>query len=48
MLKSLESEGAVPADDRRREEKRVQGLTDDYIKKIDDMTQQKEEEVLQV
>jgi ribosome recycling factor len=48
MLKSLESEGAVPADDRRREEKRIQRLTDDYIKKIDDMTQQKEEEVLQV
>ncbi len=48
MLKSLESEGAVPADDRRREEKRIQGLTDDYVKKIDDMTQQKEEEVLQV
>jgi ribosome recycling factor len=48
MLKSLESEGAVPADDRRREEKRIQGLTDDYIKKIDDTTQQKEEEVLQV
>ena len=48
MLKSLESEGTVPADDRRREEKRIQGLTDDYIKKIDDMTQQKEEEVLQI
>lgn len=48
MFKSLESEGTVPADDRRREEKRIQGLTDDYIKKIDDMTQQKEEEVLQV
>jgi len=48
MFKSLESEGTVPADDRRREEKRIQGLTDDYIKKIDDMTQHKEEEVLQV
>jgi ribosome recycling factor len=48
MLKSLESEGTVPADDRRREEKRIQGLTDDYIKKIDETTQQKEEEVLQV
>ena len=48
MLKSLESEGTVPADDRRREEKRIQGLTDDFIKKIDETTQQKEEEVLQV
>jgi ribosome recycling factor len=48
MLKNLESEGTVPADDRRREEKRIQGLTDDYVKKIDAMTRQKEEEVLQV
>ncbi len=48
MLKSLESDGTVPADERRREEKRIQSLTDDYIKKIDDMSQQKEEEVLQV
>ena len=48
MLKSLESEGVVPADDRRREEKRIQGLTDEYVEKIDDMTRQKEEEVLQV
>ncbi len=48
MLKDLESEGAVPADDRRREEKRIQGLTDDHVKKIDEMTAQKEEEILQV
>ncbi len=48
MLKDLESEGAVPADDRRREEKRIQALTDDYVKKIDEMTAQKEEEILQV
>ena len=48
MLKDLESEGAVPADDRRREEKKIQGLTDDYTKKIDEMTTQKEEEILQV
>ena len=48
MLKDLENEGAVPADDRRREEKKIQGLTDDYVKKIDEMTAQKEEEILQV
>ena len=48
MLKDLESEGAVPADDRRREEKKIQGLTDDFTKKIDEMTAQKEEEILQV
>jgi len=48
MLKDLESEGTVPADDRRREEKKIQALTDDHIKKIDAITAQKEEEILQV
>ena len=48
MIKDLESEGSVPADDRRREEKRIQTLTDEHIQKIDEMKQQKEEEILQV
>ena len=48
MLKDLEGEGAVPADDRRREEKRIQALTDDFVKKIDETTSQKEEEILEV
>jgi ribosome recycling factor len=48
MLKDLESEGSLPADDKRREEKRIQTLTDDHVQKIDDMKAQKEEEILQV
>jgi ribosome recycling factor len=48
MLKDLESEGAVPADDKRREEKRIQALTDEYVKKIEVMAGSKEEEILQV
>ncbi|MDH3520599.1 MAG: ribosome recycling factor [Myxococcales bacterium] len=48
LLKDLETEGTIPVDDRHREEKRIQGLTDEYIKKIDEMTAQKEEEILQV
>ncbi len=48
MLKDLESDGSVPADERRRTEKAIQDLTDDKIKKLDEMTDQKEEEVLQV
>ena len=48
MLKDLEGEGAIPKDDRHREEKKTQGLTDDHIKKIDEMTAQKEGEILQV
>jgi ribosome recycling factor len=47
MLKDLESEG-LSADERHRAEKQVQSLTDDYVKKVDEMTAQKEEEILQV
>ncbi len=48
MLKDLESEGSLPADDKRREEKRIQTLTDEHVQKIDEMKEQKEEEILQV
>ncbi|MHC4934190.1 MAG: ribosome recycling factor [Planctomycetota bacterium] len=48
MLKDLEADGSVPADDRRRTEKTIQDLTDANVKKIDEMTAQKEEEILQV
>ncbi len=48
MLKDLQSEGAVPEDERHREEKAIQKLTDDYVKKIDEMASTKEEEILQV
>ena len=48
MIKDLESEGSVPADDRKREEKRIQTLTDEHIKKIEEMQAAKEAEILQV
>jgi ribosome recycling factor len=48
MLKDLESEGALPADEKRRGEKQVQEATDSHITRIDEMTGQKEEEILQV
>jgi ribosome recycling factor len=48
LLKDLESDGAVPADERRRTEKTIQDLTDSNVKKLDEMTEQKEEEILQV
>jgi len=48
MLKDLETDGAIPKDDRHREEKKIQVLTDDHIQKIDEMTAQKEGEILQV
>ena len=48
MLKDLEGDGSIPQDDRRQAEKKVQDLTDDYVKKIEDISAKKEEEILQV
>ncbi len=48
MLKDLASEGAISQDDKRREEKRIQGLTDDMVKELDNIANSKEKEVLQV
>jgi ribosome recycling factor len=48
LLRELESDGSVPEDERRRTEKVVQDLTDEHVKKLDEMTEQKEEEILQV
>jgi ribosome recycling factor len=48
LLKDLESDGSVPQDERHRAEKAIQKLTDDFIKKIDETSAAKEEEILQV
>ncbi|MDP7572813.1 MAG: ribosome recycling factor, partial [Myxococcota bacterium] len=48
MLKDLVSDGSVPRDEGRQTEKAVQGLTDGYVKKIDEVTGQKEKEILEV
>ncbi len=48
MLKDLISDGSVPQDDGRQADKAVQSLTDDFVKKIGEMTAQKEEEILEV
>ena len=48
MLKDLESEGAFSQDDKRREEKKIQGLTDDMVKELDSIASLKEKEILQV
>jgi ribosome recycling factor len=48
MVKDLEGDGSIPADERRRAEKQVQDLTDEHVKKVDEMTTQKEQEILQV
>ncbi len=48
LLKDLEGGGSIPQDERHQAEKKIQGLTDDYAKKIEEMSAQKEEEILQV
>jgi ribosome recycling factor len=48
MLKDLESDGTLPKDDHHRADKMVQDVTDEFVRKIDDMTAQKEKEVLEV
>ena len=47
-LKDFESDGSLPEDARRRADKAVQDLTDQNTKQIDTVTNQKEEEILQV
>jgi ribosome recycling factor len=48
MVKDLEDDGTISTDDKRRVEKQVQDLTDEYVKKIDDAIAHKEKEVLEV
>ena len=47
-LKELVDTGEVGADDERRAEDRVQKLTDDHTKQIDDLLKHKEAEVMEV
>jgi len=47
LLKDLEEDG-LSKDDRHRAEKKVQDLTDEFVKKIDAQTAQKEKDVLEV
>ena len=48
LLKEFEGGGSIPQDEHRQAEKKIQGLTDDYVKKIEEMSAQKEGEILQV
>jgi ribosome recycling factor len=48
MLKELIADGSVPQDDGRQAEKRIQGVTDEFTKKVDELAATKEQEILQV
>ena len=47
-LKELVDNGDVGADEEHRAEERVQKLTDEHVKKIDDMLKHKEAEIMEV
>jgi ribosome recycling factor len=47
LLKDLVGEG-LSEDDKRRAERKIQTLTDDFVNQIDQMMASKEEEILQV
>ena len=48
MLKDLERDGGLGKDDRRRAEGKAQEITDRFISKLDELTADKEKEVLEV
>ena len=48
MLKKLEKEKEISEDELKRAEKEVQEFTDQYVKKVDDLVANKEEEVMEV
>ena len=48
LLKDLESDGSLSQDEKRREEKRIQVLTDEMVKDLENIAGLKEKEVLQV
>jgi len=46
-LKNMEKSGDLPEDDSRKEQSKVQDLTDEHIAKIDEMIQAKEKEIME-
>lgn len=48
MVKSLEKDGDLPEDDAKRALERIQKLTDQYVKSIDDIVSNKEREIMEV
>ena len=47
-LKKKEKDGEITQDQHRKLQHDIQGLTDDYIKKVDELLAQKDKEILQV
>lgn len=48
LLKDLKKEGEIPEDEFFKRQEEVQKITDEYTKKIDEATAEKEEEVMEI
>ena len=48
MLKDAQKEGEIPEDDAKRGQDQVQVLTDEFVKKVDELLKEKEEEIMEV
>ena len=48
MLKSLEKEKEISEDDQHRGQDRVQEITDEYVKKVDELLEAKEKEIMEI
>ncbi len=47
-FKKMEKESSITEDDLKRYQKEVQDVTDDYIKQVDQLVSEKEEEIMEV
>jgi ribosome recycling factor len=48
QLRKAEKDGGVSTEDERRAQERLQKLTDQYVRKVDDVSRRKETEVMEV
>jgi ribosome recycling factor len=48
LLKTMEKDGEISEDDGRRAQEKVQQLTDEHIKRLDDLLATKEKEILHI
>jgi ribosome recycling factor len=48
LLKAGQKDGEIPEDDSKRASEQIQKLTDDFVKKIDEMLAEKEAEIMEV
>ena len=48
QLRKAEKDGGISQEDERRAQERLQKLTDQYVKRVDEVSKRKETEVLEV